>query len=101
MTTRGDTTTYICQFEDDFDMSSITSAVLAVSVYGSNGTVKYTDCVIDIANKQIRRTFSQGESLTLNGTVLLELIIMQGEERTSVSKIRASINQTLVKEVIE
>ena len=101
MTTRGDTTTYICQFEDDFDMSSITSAVLAVSVYGSNGTVKYTDCVIDIANKQIRRTFSQEESLALNGTVLMELIIMQGEERTSVSKIRASINQTLVKEVIE
>ncbi len=100
MTTRGDTTTYICQFDDDFDMSTVTSAVLAVSVYGSKGTVKYTDCAIDIANKQIRRTFSQEESLALNGTVLMELIIMQGEERTSVSKIKASINQTLVKEVI-
>ena len=100
MTTRGDTTTYICQFADDFDMTTVTSAVLAVSVYGSKGTVKYTDCAIDIANKQIRRTFSQEESLALNGTVLMELIIMQGEERTSVSKIKASINQTLVKEVI-
>lgn len=100
MTTRGDTTTYICQFADDFDMTTITSAVLAVSVYGTQGVVKYTDCEIDIANKQIRRTFSQEESLALNGTVLMELIIMQGEERTSVSKIKASINQTLVKEVI-
>lgn len=104
MTTRGDTTTYICQFDDDFDMSTVTSAVLAVSVYGTQGVVKlvkYTDCVIDIANKQIRRTFSQEESLALSGTVLMELIIMQDEERTSVSKIKAIINQTLVKEVIE
>lgn len=100
MTTRGDTTTYICSFADDFDMSTITSAVLAVSVYGSHGAVKYTDCTIDTVNKQIRRTFTQEESLALNGTVLMELIIMQGEERTSVSNIKASINQTLVKEVI-
>ena len=100
MTTRGDTTTYICQFDDDFDMSTITSAVLAVSAYCTQGVVKYTDCVIDVANKQIRRTFTQEESLALNGAVLMELIIMQGEERTSVSKIKASINQTLVKEVI-
>lgn len=101
MTTRGDTTTYICQFADDFDMTTVTSAVLAVSVYSSKGTVKYTDCTIDVLNKQIRRTFSQEESLALSGTVLMELVIMQGEVRTSVSKVKASINQTLVREVIE
>lgn len=100
MTTRGDTTTYICSFADDFDMTTITSAVLAVCVYSMKSAVKYTDCEIDIANKQIRRTFSQEESLDLIGTVSMELIIMQGETRTSVSMIKVTLNPTLVKEVI-
>ncbi len=94
----GDTFSYIADFDEEFDMSVITNAVLAVK---HNGAVtEYSDLTIDAANHQITRTFTQTESIGLGGTSVMELVIVYGGKRKSVSIIKADISASLVKEVI-
>jgi len=67
---RGTTPTVMLEIEEDFDMSSIDSCILAIQNVGMHNTLLFYDPVIDVENRTISKTLTQEETYSLETGVI-------------------------------